>query len=208
MLDNVLRIISNFANVMVYIDDRIYEFNLDAALLEISEQRREQSLRYRHEQGRRTCVLAYLLLKKALREEYGLMENPLFEYSEHGKPSIVGHPDIWFSLSHCREAVACVVGNHPVGIDVESVRRYKEGVARYSMNDEELERILSADRPDVAFIRLWTMKEARLKMTGEGIANQLKTALDDVDTLKFTTVERLDKNYIYTVCEEKESYDL
>jgi 4'-phosphopantetheinyl transferase len=193
---------------MVYIDDRIYEFNLDAALLEISEQRREQSLRYRHEQGRRTCVLAYLLLKKALREEYGLMENPLFEYSEHGKPSIVGHPDIWFSLSHCREAVACVVGNHPVGIDVESVRRYKEGVARYSMNDEELERILSADRPDVAFISLWTMKEARLKMTGEGIANQLKTALDDVDTLKFTTVERLDKNYIYTVCEEKESYDL
>lgn len=192
---------------MVYIDEHIDDFDLQAALAEISEQRREQALRFRFERGQRTCVLAYLLLKKGLREVYGITDNPLFEYGEHGKPAIVGHPEIHFNLSHCREAVACAIGDRPVGIDVESVQRYRESLAQYTMNGEELRLIAEAERPDVAFIRLWTMKEARLKLTGEGITNDLKTALDG-GSWQFTTVERLDRNYIYTVCEEKASSDL
>lgn len=192
---------------MVYIDEHIDDFDLQAALAEISEQRREQALRFKFERGQRTCVLAYLLLKKALREEYGLTENPLFEYGPHGKPFIVGHPEIHFTLSHCREAVACAVSDRPVGIDVESVQRYRESLAQYTMSDEEQQLIAVAERPDVAFIRLWTMKEARLKLTGEGITNDLKSALSG-GSWQFTTVERLDKNYIYTLCEEKASSDL
>lgn len=191
---------------MVYVDEHIEDFDLQAALAEISEQRREQALRFKFERGQRTCVLAYLLLKKGLREEYGITGNPLFEYGEHGKPFIVGHPEIHFSLSHCHEAVACVLSNRPVGIDVESVRRYKEDVVRYAMNEQEQQLIAASERPEVAFIRLWTMKEARLKLTGEGITNDLKTALSS-GFWKFTTVERLDRNYIYTVCEEKVSSD-
>lgn len=193
---------------MVYIDEHIDDFDLQAALAELSEQRREQALRFKFERGQRTCALAYLLLKRALYEEFGINELPLFEYGEHGKPLLVGHPDIHFNLSHCREAVACVVSRRPVGIDVESVSRYKESVARYTMNDEELAMIEAAERPEVAFIRLWTMKEARLKLTGEGITDDLKTALADSARYRFTTTERLTQNYIYTVCEEKESYDL
>lgn len=192
---------------MVYVDEHIDDFDLQSALAEISEQRREQALRFKFERGQRTCVLAYLLLKKGLREEYGITDNPLFEYGPHGKPYIVGHPEMHFSLSHCREAVACVISDRPVGIDVESVRRYKEDVVRYAMSEQEQQLIATAERPEVAFIRLWTMKEARLKLTGEGITNDLKTTLDG-DSWQFTTVERLDKNYIYTVCEEKASSDL
>ena len=192
---------------MVYIDEHIDDFDLQSALAKISEQRREQAFRFKFERGQRTCVLAYLLLKKALGEEYGLTENPLFEYGPHGKPFIIGHPEIHFSLSHCREAVACAVSDRPVGIDVESVRRYKEDVVRYAMNEQEQQQIAAAERPDVAFIRLWTMKEARLKLTGEGITNDLKSALDG-GSWQFTTVERLNKNYIYTLCEEKASSDL
>ncbi|MBQ3752445.1 MAG: 4'-phosphopantetheinyl transferase superfamily protein [Prevotella sp.] len=187
---------------MVYIDEHIDDFDLQAALTEISEQRRLQALRFKFERGQRTCVLAYLLLKKALREEYGLTENPLFEYGPHGKPFIVGHPEIHFSLSHCREAVACAVSDRPVGIDVESVQRYRESLAQYTMNEQEQQQIAAAERPDVAFIRLWTMKEARLKLTGEGITNDLKSALSG-GSWQFTTVERLDRNYIYTVCKEQ-----
>jgi len=189
---------------MVYIDEHIMDFDLGAALAEISEQRRQQALRFKFERGQRTCVLAYLLLKEALRREYGITENPLFDYGEHGKPFIVGHPEIHFNLSHCREAVACAVSNRPVGIDVESVREYKEGLARYTMNERELAEIEAAERPDAAFIRLWTMKEARLKLTGQGITDDLKTVLDDTSHLKFTTIEQIDRNYIYTVCEERE----
>ena len=186
---------------MVYIDEHIDDFDLPTALADISAQRREQALRFKHERGQRTCVLAYLLLKKALREEFGIADNPLFEYGEHGKPTIVGHPDIHFNLSHCREAVACVVSQRPVGIDVESVSRYKEALVSYTMNDHEQAQIAAAERPDVAFTRLWTMKEARMKLTGEGITNNLKTVLDDSCNWRFTTVERLEQNYIYTLCE-------
>lgn len=186
---------------MVYIDDHINDFDLDAALLELTEQRREQALRFRHEQGRRTCVLAYLLLKRALRTEYGLTASPVFGYGEHGKPFIVGHPEIHFNLSHCREAVACVVSDRPVGIDVESVRQYKDSLARFTMNDDELRLIAEAERPDVAFTRLWTMKEARLKLTGEGIRNDMKTVLGEGRGV-FTTVECLARNYVYSVCQE------
>ena len=181
----------------IYIDDHIDGFDLEVALQQISEQRREQALRFKFERGRRECVLAYLLLKRGLRELYGITENPLFEYCEHGKPSIVGHPEIHFSLSHCREAVACVVSDRPVGIDVESVvRRYKEGLVAYTMNEQERQLIAAAPQPDVAFTRLWTMKEARLKLTGEGISNDIKNVLDDRDRWTVTTVERLERNYI------------
>ena len=110
---------------MIYVREDIWDFDLESSLREISEQRREQALRFKHEQGRRLCVLAYLLLKQGLREEYGIMDNPVFEYNEHGKPFIVGHPEIFFNLSHCKEAVACAISDQPVGIDVESVRSYK-----------------------------------------------------------------------------------
>jgi len=183
----------------VIVSEEIWDFDLYAALGEISEQRRQQALKFRHEQGRRTSVLAYLLLKQALREGYGITANPLFEYGEHGKPAIIGHPEIHFSLSHCRDAVACAVGSRPVGIDVESIREYKEPLARYTMNDDELGQIVAAPRPEVAFIRLWTMKEAALKQIGTGISNELKTVLTDHADLKFTTHVR--PQYVYTVCE-------
>ena len=182
---------------MIYVREDIWDFDLESSLREVSEQRREQALRFKHEQGRRLCVLAYLLLKQGLREEYGIMENPVFEYNEHGKPSIVGHPEIFFNLSHCKEAVACAISDQPVGIDVESVRSYKERLARYTMNDEEVRDIETSEQPDTTFIRLWTMKEATMKLVGTGISKDMKSVID-TEKYKYTTVDR--QRYIYTVC--------
>ena len=182
---------------MIYVREDIWDFDLESSLREISEQRREQALRFKHEQGRRLCVLAYLLLKQGLREEYGIMDNPVFEYNEHGKPSIVGHPEIFFNLSHCKEAVACAISDQPVGIDVESVRSYKERLARYTMNDEEVRDIETSEQPDTTFIRLWTMKEATMKLVGTGISKDMKSVID-TDRYKYTTVDR--QRSIYTVC--------
>ena len=182
----------------VLVSEAIWEFDLQAALKEISEQRREQALKFKHEQGQRLCVLAYLLLKQALREGYGITENPVFEYNEHGKPSIVGHPEIFFNLSHCKEAAVCVVSDQPIGVDVESIREFKESLVNYTMNDDEIAQINSAEHPAAAFIRLWTMKEATMKLIGTGISNDMKTVIDTTK-YKYTTVNR--QRYIYTVCE-------
>ena len=181
----------------VLVSEDIWDYDLDAALGEISEQRREQALKFKHEQGQRLCVLAYQLLKEGLRQEYGITENPIFEYNEHGKPLIIGHPEIFFNLSHCKEAAICVVSDQPVGVDVESIREYKESLVNYTMNDEEIAQIKSAENPAATFIRLWTMKEATTKLIGTGISNDMKTVID-MQEYKYTTVEH--QQYIYTIC--------
>ena len=181
----------------VLLSEDIWSFDLETALAEISEQRRMQALKFKYELGQRLCVLAYQLLKQGLREEYGITENPVFEYHEHGKPSIVGHPDIHFNLSHCKEAAVCVISDRPVGIDVESIREYRASLAHYTMNEDEIRQIESSADPAVTFIHFWTMKEATLKLIGTGISNDIKNAIDD--TKKYTTVNR--QRYIYTVCE-------
>ena len=182
----------------VFLSEEIWDFDLAVALEGISEQRREQALRFKHEQGQRLCVLAYQLLKRGLKEVYGIDENPLFIYNEYGKPSIAGHPEIFFNLSHCKEAAVCVISDHPVGIDVESIREYKESLVRYTMNDDEVREIESSESPASTFIRLWTMKEATMKLIGTGISNDMKNVIDTV-TYRYTTVDR--QQYIYTVCE-------
>ena len=188
-----------FAAVMLYVNDHLQDFDLALALQQLSGQRREQALKYRYEMGQRTCAAAYLLLCRGLREEYGITELPLFEYGEHGKPSILGHPEIHFNLSHCREAAVCIISDHPVGVDVESVRPLKDSLAEYTMNDAELDEIRQAANPALQFTRFWTMKEALLKLTGEGINNHLKNVLDRSDVIFETTVAP-DIRYVITHC--------
>lgn len=182
---------------MIYLNDDIAGFDFEAALPQLSDQRREQALQFKHEQGRKTCAAAYLLLCEGLRKEYGMTDKPLFEYGQHGKPSIVGHPDIHFNLSHCKEAAICVISDRPVGVDIESIRAYKETLVHYTMNDGEVALIEQSARPDLAFTRLWTMKEAVLKLSGEGIRNNMKTVLTGQEDFK--TVVNGQRGYVYSV---------
>lgn len=185
---------------MVYVDDQIWDFDLDAALRDISDERRAYALRFKHELGQRQCVLAYLLLKRALREVFGITENPRFTYGEHGKPTLIGHPDIHFNLSHCHEAVVCAVSDRPVGVDVESVGRYRESLVRYTMSEAEQQAIRESDDPPLTFTRLWTMKEARLKLTGEGLGHALAEVLAD-SSFHYETVVSVDRKYVYSLCQ-------
>jgi phosphopantetheinyl transferase len=120
------------------------------------------------------------LLCEGLQKEYGITEQPLFEYGPHGKPFIVGHPDIHFNLSHCREAAICIVDAHPVGIDIESVRMPKDSLVRYTMNEAEQQQIFTSPTPALAFTRLWTMKEAAVKRSGHGLQNDFGSYYGDI----------------------------
>jgi 4'-phosphopantetheinyl transferase len=171
---------------------------LDAAIAALPEWRREKAMRFKHEQGRKECTFAYLLLCQGLREEYGITERPVFEYGEHGKPAIVGYPHIHFNISHCREAVICAVSDRPVGVDIESVREYKDSLVNYTMNEREVAQIAQARRPELEFIRLWTMKEAVLKWSGTGINDNIKDVLTDFSR-PIETIVNSERDYVYSV---------
>ena len=191
---------------MVYIYDDIDSFDaeqLSESINYLPIQRKEQALKFKHELGRKQCVLAYNLLCKALEKEYGITEKPIFEYGDHGKPSIIGHDDIYFNLSHCRTAVACAVSDKPIGIDIESIRPAKESIIRYAMNDDEAKQILESENPDLEFTKLWTKKESLLKLTGEGINDNMKSVLSPENMNRISIDTIVTTKYVYSICEYK-----
>ena len=186
---------------MIYIDDHIMDFDLRQALTEVSAQRREQALRYRHERDQRLSVAAYHLLQHALLTEYGIQQPPVLAYGTNGKPMLAEWPYIHFSLSHCREAAACVVSDKPVGIDIESIDHYDEAVAAQVMNSAELRKIHASPSPQMAFTRLWTMKESLYKLTGGDPGADILQLLAKSEQYDFDTI--LLPHCVCTVCQRK-----
>lgn len=135
-----------------------------------------QALRYKHLFGQFACLKAYELLYLLLKEE-GIEEKPIFEVDKKGKPYFQNHRNLYFSISHCKEAIAVVVDNKPVGIDVESYREFSPALLQRTMNEEERQKITSSECPTEQFIRLWTQKEAVLKLRGTGIIDDLNHVL-------------------------------
>lgn len=183
--------------------DKISEEEVERIVATLPQQRREQALRFKFALGKKTCALAYDLLCKGLREEYGIVDKPVFEYGEHGKPQIIGREDIHFNMSHCKKAVMCYVSNSPIGIDVETIGRDNKSLIEYTMCEEEIEQIHAAEKPDTEFIKLWTKKEAVLKLTGQGIIDDMKSVLsaENTSNIKIKTFVREDKGYVYSIAQ-------
>ncbi len=187
---------------MIYIDDHIDDFDLQEALAAVSAQRREQALRYRQERDRRLSVAAYRLLQRALKAEGHHLDGlPQFIHDNRGKPVLEGYPDICFSLSHCREAVACALNDQPVGIDIESIGHYDEEVAVHVMSEKELQEIKASSMPEAAFTRLWTMKESLYKLTGSDNDGDICHMLDKMPPVSFKTIVR--PYGVCTICRYK-----
>ena len=83
---------------------------------------------------------------------------------------------------------------------MESVGRYSESVARYAMNDEELNAIEAAANPARAFVRLWTQKEALLKALGTGIQDNMHDIFAQYPDAVITTHDEPGKPYIMSFC--------
>lgn len=162
--------------------DSLCDEEFEQLLPTISEQRREKVMAYKFLSGRKQSLLAYVTLKNLLREHYSIDENPILQELHNGKPVIVGHRGIHFSISHCNTAVACAVSDKPVGIDIESIdRKANESLYSYTLNQAEEQKVREAKHPAMEFLRYWTMKEALVKMTGDGISGkeQLQSLLKD-----------------------------
>ena len=124
--------------------------------------------KYQHAVGRQ--LLKTALLRAGVSKDFLSKEESLiFAYGPSGKPLFHDLPDVHFNISHTGGLVVCAVGNIPIGIDAERIRPYPKSVLR-KMTDRERLYIQKSDRQDEAFMRVWTMKEAMIKLTGEGLA--------------------------------------
>ena len=190
---------------MLRINDNIAAIGgeqLQRVIGQLPEWRRDVVMRYKFESGRRESALAFLLL-----QEMSGLRDITFDIGEHGKPSIAGHPELHFNISHCSNGVACSVGSVPVGVDIECTGRYKEDLARYTLSDAELHTLYympdgtprTAEDTDLQFTILWTQKEALLKLLGTGITDDLKSVLMDHEgKVRFHTIVNVEKGYVCT----------
>lgn len=159
---------------------------LKELLPRLPQWRLRKALSYRRDIDRFLCAKSFLMLEDMLRENFGLAVCPEFSYDSHGKPYIREYPEIFFNISHCHRGIACAFGNKPVGIDIEEIQ-YDEKLAEIIFSAAELEAVRNAEEPAVKFTELWTRKESFLKLTGEGLRDNMKDVLSDADRVDFTT---------------------
>ncbi len=115
----------------------------------------------------------------------------------HGKPVVVGAPELSFSLSHSGAVtVIAVAPGARVGADVEIIRprRYLDRLAARILMPAEL-----ADWQDLPvperlprFLRHWTEREAYLKGLGVGLVRPLRDALADAGGWTLAPIDGLD----------------
>lgn len=160
----------------------------------VSEQRRQQAMRYKHTFGQFCCLKSWLMLQELTAN--GEWTNGEWKYNEHGKPFLEKGP--YFSISHCKEGIAVAIDDQPIGIDIEAIRPAKEDLVERVMNEEERLQITGYGLPDRMFTRLWTQKEAVVKAQGVGIRSfeQVQKILD-IGDWKVESVEK--EKYIYSI---------
>jgi 4'-phosphopantetheinyl transferase len=145
--------------------------------LDGSEQARAD--RFHFAEDRNAYIAAHALTRALLVWAGGLpAADWRFVQGPSGKPHIdpaLGRSRLEFSLSHTRGLVACAVSlDHPIGVDVEAIGRVDnelELAARFFAPAEvTLLRDAAPDQRPAVFARIWTLKEAYIKGTGEGLS--------------------------------------
>jgi 4'-phosphopantetheinyl transferase len=164
-----------------------------AALLDDEE--RARAARFHFDRDRRTYIAAHALLRSVLAARTGIAPSILrFTAGARGKPELAagqmpvladGRSALRFNLSHTREAVAVAVTTDPacaatdLGVDIEAADRlgdYDARIARSFFAEDEaaaLEALPAAAERARRFLTLWTLKEAVIKTTGEGLSQKL-----------------------------------
>ncbi|MCD7756418.1 MAG: 4'-phosphopantetheinyl transferase superfamily protein [Firmicutes bacterium] len=131
---------------------------------------------------------AWALLARLYREETG-EALPETAVTALGKPYFPAG-GLHFSLSHCRTHAFCCLSRHNIGIDAEDVQRQiPPAVGERFLSPGEKRRAAAAQDPAAALLRLWVLKEAYAKCTGQGLGAYLRGTDFTPDDPRITTID-------------------
>jgi 4'-phosphopantetheinyl transferase len=124
-----------------------------------------------------TYVLAHAFLNYQLSKKLKCtIEQLEFAFNAHQKP-LITNSSISFNLSHSNNSWAVVIAdNCEMGVDIEFINEKKNlfQITEYYFSHDEQIRVNCADNPVREFYKIWTRKEAYLKMKGIGINADLQ----------------------------------
>lgn len=166
-------------------DTKIYGFYANVEMLEqeevfrrlfcgLSRERQQKTERIRPATDRACSLMAGVLLDFGLFRLHGLRERDMvFRYGAQGKPYLRDYPHIQFNLSHSGDYALAVFAPTAVGCDIqqrEQAKNSKRIAARFFSEEEQ-----RALEEGWDFYRIWARKESYLKLTGAGMALDLRS---------------------------------
>lgn len=172
--------------------------NPEESLCLLPDWRLRKALSYRFPIDRFLCAKSFLMLERMLHDKFGIDGCPEFSYGPDGKPYLKEYPGIFFNISHCRKGIACAVCDCPVGIDIEVIQPGVE-IRDLVLNPEERAAVEMSKEPEVEFTRLWTRKESILKLSGEGLRDDMRNVLSEAKGVRIDTVVNRGASYVLSV---------
>ncbi len=170
--------------------DLLTENFIDKLAPFLSAERLEKINTYCSLSDRINGTAVFVLLRYALLRESHISTIPEFVYKHRGKPYLQNSDGIFFNFSHCKNAAVCITAPYDTAVDISDIRPFKSNTAQKVCSETELSSVLNSNRPDRAFIKLWTRKECYSKLGGLGLALNFKEITDALPAMQnITTVE-------------------
>lgn len=159
--------------------------------------RREKADLIKYKQSRLQSVAAGWLREKLIKE---FRRTPYFT-----------------NISHSGRFAACIIGDVRVGIDIQKLEGVRESVVKRCYCEAEKKELSLANNQhdkDKIFTQIWTVKEARAKLSGKGLAEIIggcvkekkgneKNNTDTIHTKSFF-IEYENEEYFLTIAIEGE----
>lgn len=142
--------------------------------------------------------LAYLLLKYLYFQMYNKILDFNFLCKDNNRKPIFFDNSLYFNISHCREYLACSLGNVNMGIDIEQERIIKNVTLNKIKNIKDI---------NINPIQIWNIKEAYSKYLGIGLKLDFsKISIDKIkeETNLISSVYYINnKNIYFSLCYDK-----
>lgn len=94
----------------------------------------------------------------------------LVAYRPHGRPYLPAAPALYCSVAHSHGWAIAGISSRPIGVDIEKIRQRHPALPASVATPGEIARVAAyVTDPAHLVTILWTMKEAVMKATGEGL---------------------------------------
>ena len=157
----------------VFLDDP--ELPAQAAILTAEERARAE--RFHQAVHRQRFLARRVALRLRLADYLGRPPEAVqLAFGPKGKPYLPGG-ELELNLSHSFDRALIGVSASPLGIDIERLRPIEEALTLaerfFSPEEADAVRALTPELLYPGFFEIWTMKEAYVKATGEGLSRPL-----------------------------------
>lgn len=190
--------------------DEIDDLVLEETFKYIKSFKQDKIKRLANDNLKRESIAGEYLLIKGLKEYFNVDYNNIeIIKNSNGKP-FIKDKDIYFSISHADNFVVCALATKDIGIDVEKIKEVNLKTLKLFATDKEKDYIIKTlDKLEERFFRIYTLKEAYIKMQGTDLTRIKDNELNFKNNSIYSSEKSImvksikDNSYIIGIIEKK-----